>query len=159
MRKILNPFVGSEGYHCFGCSPDNHDGLQMQFYEEGDYVISEWNPEHKFQGYRNVLHGGIQTTLMDELAAWVCYVKIGQSGMTYKIEAKFKKAVYSNQGSISIKGRLIEVRKNIASVETKLYSSSGELCSEAIVDYFIVSPEKAAKDLFFPGKDKFFEQV
>ena len=50
MKKIINPWRNHEGYNCFGCSPDNPIGLHMEFYEDGDYIVSTWHPEHNYQG-------------------------------------------------------------------------------------------------------------
>ena len=49
-KKIINPWRNHEGYNCFGCSPDNPIGLHMEFYEDGDYVVSTWHPEHNYKG-------------------------------------------------------------------------------------------------------------
>ena len=51
MKKIINPWRNHEGYNCFGCSPDNPIGLHMEFYEDGDYIVSTWHPEHNYQGW------------------------------------------------------------------------------------------------------------
>ena len=40
MRKIKNPWMQKDGYNCFGCSPDNPIGIHMEFYENGDEIIS-----------------------------------------------------------------------------------------------------------------------
>ena len=40
MKKIKNPWLHKNEYHCFGCCPDNPLGLKMEFYEEGDEIIS-----------------------------------------------------------------------------------------------------------------------
>jgi len=56
----------------------------MQFFDEGDSVISTWEPTGNFQGWHNVLHGGIQATLMDEIASWVVFTKLGTTGVTSK---------------------------------------------------------------------------
>ena len=40
MKKIINPWKDMEGYNCFGCSPDNEAGVRMEFYEDGDEVVS-----------------------------------------------------------------------------------------------------------------------
>ena len=42
MKKIINPWKDREGYNCFGCSPDNEAGVRMEFYEDGDEVVSIW---------------------------------------------------------------------------------------------------------------------
>ena len=73
MKKISNGYVSLKDYNCFGCSPNNGNGLRLHFYSEGDFVISKWTPTHDFEGYHNVLHGGIQATLLDEIANWSVY--------------------------------------------------------------------------------------
>lgn len=60
MKKIINPWKGMEGYNCFGCAPNNEAGVKMEFYEDGDEVISIWKPQPQFQGWIDTLHGGIQ---------------------------------------------------------------------------------------------------
>ncbi len=66
MKKIINPWLHKEGYYCFGCAPNNEAGVKMEFYEDGDDVVSIWKPEAKYQGWINTLHGGIQAVLLDE---------------------------------------------------------------------------------------------
>ena len=39
-----------EGYNCFGCSPDNEAGVRMEFYEDGDEIVSIWKPRPEYQG-------------------------------------------------------------------------------------------------------------
>ena len=51
MDKIMNPWRNVEGYLCFGCSPDNPSGLKMEFYEDGDEIVSIWQPRPEFQGW------------------------------------------------------------------------------------------------------------
>lgn len=50
MKKIINPWKDMEGYNCFGCSPDNEAGVRMEFYEDGDEVVSIWKPRPEYQG-------------------------------------------------------------------------------------------------------------
>ena len=40
MKKIINPWEGLDGYMCFGCAPSNPMGLHMEFYEDGDDIVS-----------------------------------------------------------------------------------------------------------------------
>ena len=87
MKKIINPWEGLDGYMCFGCAPSNPMGLHMEFYEDGDDIVAYWEPEAHYQGWLNTLHGGILTTLMDELAGWVVLRKLQTSGMTSRLDA------------------------------------------------------------------------
>ena len=149
-EKISNPFRHYEGYNCFGCSPNNPIGLHMEFMEEGDELISTWDPAPNFQGWYNVLHGGIQSTLMDEIASWVVFVKLKTSGVTSQIEIKYKKAVPSNKGPITLRARLIEMKRNIAIVDVKLFGPDHELCTVATIKYFTFPQEVAREKLWYP---------
>jgi uncharacterized protein (TIGR00369 family) len=158
MRKIINPFRSNKGYNCFGCSPDNRLGLQMNFFDDGEFVTCDWEPKDHFQGYINILHGGIQSTLIDEIASWACYIKLEAAGVTLKMNVDFKRPVYVNQGIVHLKARINAVNKNIASVKVELFDSTQKLCSEGMVDYYLLPKEKAAKELLYPGIEKFFDE-
>jgi acyl-coenzyme A thioesterase PaaI-like protein len=151
MKKIANPWNGVEGYLCFACSPGNPSGLHMEFYEEGDEVVSLWKPTIYQQGWLNTLHGGIQCTLMDELAAWVILKKLQTTGVTSKIETKFIKTISTEDPLLTIRGRIKDKKRNAVFVDAEIYNSAGELCSRAEILYFIVSPERARESFFFNG--------
>ncbi|MEI6122664.1 MAG: PaaI family thioesterase [Bacteroidota bacterium] len=156
MRKIKNPYSKIEGYNCFGCSPNNESGLRMQFYEVDDFICCDWNPRDAFQGYKNVLHGGIQVTLMDEIASWVVQVKLKTAGVTSKIDAKFIKPLLVDVNKVHLKAKLNEMRRNIAIIDVWLFNENGELCSQATASYFTVREEMAREKFFYPGVDAFF---
>ena len=46
MKKIINPWIDltDKGYNCFACAPNNPYGLKMEFYEDGDDIVSIWTP-------------------------------------------------------------------------------------------------------------------
>ncbi len=147
MRKIPNPWIGIDGYTCFGCAQTNTHGLQMEFWEDGDEVICYWEPKSHFQGWLNTLHGGIQSVLMDEIAAWVVVVKLHTCGVTSKIETNYLKPIYTNKGKLTIKACLHEMKRNIAFVKCEIYNEKNELCSTGIITYFTYSQEQS-KALF-----------
>ena len=155
-KSINNPYVGLEGYNCFGCSPDNHLGLQMKFVEDGEEVTCDWEPVPHFAGYKHVLHGGIQATLLDEIASWCVQVKLKTAGVTANIDLRYKKPVFVNQGTIRLRAHIKKVEKRIACVQTDLYNASGELCCTGEVKYFVYPEELAREKLYYPEFDKFF---
>lgn len=157
MKKIKNPFVDIPTYNCFGCSPHNDHGLQMQFTEEGDEVVSRWDPKEHFQGYGNVLHGGVQSSLMDEIAGWLVLVKLNTAGMTSRMEVRFRKPVIMDGGQVTLKARLKEMKRNIAVIAVDLFNSQNTLCSQGEIYYYTLSDEDAKEKLRYPGKESFFE--
>jgi uncharacterized protein (TIGR00369 family) len=158
LKKIINPFSGLEGYNCFGCSPANQSGLHLTFTEEGEEIVTEWNPEARFQGYMNLLHGGIQATLMDEIASWTVYVKAKTSGVTSRAAIKYRKPVYIDQGPLRLRSKVVAIRKNLADVEIKLFDSRQQLCAEGTFTFFTFSEEKSKELLYYPGNDAFYEK-
>lgn len=157
MRKLENPFDKLPDYYCFGCSSKNHHGLQMTFYEDGDEIVSTWDPEKHFQGYINIVHGGIQSTLMDEIASWVVFIKLKTGGVTSKLTTKFRKPVVISDGQLSIRAKVIGQTSRLAEIEVKLYNGKNELCSESIAEYFLLSREKASATMNFPSMEDFYE--
>lgn len=158
MRKLSNPYAKLEGFSCFGCAPDNKNGLRLVFYENGDEIISTWQPTKYFEGFHKVLHGGIQATLMDEIANWVVVVKTETSGMTVEMNTQFHKAVMvENEKPITIRAKLSEKTDKKAHIHAQIYNFAGELCSESNVVYYLFPPAVAARKLYYPGRDAFFE--
>lgn len=156
-RKILNPYIKFEGYNCYACAPGNEYGLKMEFLEEGDEVVSKWQPADHFQGYHHILHGGVQATLMDEIASWIIQVKLKTGGMTSALQTRFKKPVYTNKGEITVRARIGKVEKRLVHVNTFIFDHAGELCSEGVVTYFVFPEKLARRQLFYPGVDAFFD--
>ncbi len=156
MKKLKNPYQVIPGYYCFGCSSENHHGLQMEFFEDGEYIVCEWEPKHHLQGYFNVLHGGIQTTLMDETANWVVNVKLKTAGVTSKIEVKLMKPVYTDQGKITVRGKLIEMKRIIAIMHCEIMNPDGVIAAKATIHFYTYPEEIAKEKLRYPGHEKYY---
>ena len=160
MRKIINPFAkkNSDDYLCFGCSPNNPIGLHMHFHEveEGE-VMAKWKPEKQFEGYLNVLHGGIQATMLDEIASWVVYTQCGTAGVTASMEIKYQQPVYIDKGEITLRPKLVEQNRRLATIHAQIINHEGKVSSEGTIRYFLFPVEKAVGDMNYPGKEAFFE--
>ncbi|MGI6321012.1 MAG: PaaI family thioesterase [Bacteroidales bacterium] len=155
MKKIYNPYREIEGYNCFGCSQTNPIGLKLDFFETDEGVLAKWIPTPDYEGYHNVLHGGIQATILDEVGNWILPIKIGSAGVTRKMDVHYLESVYISHGELTIKAKLIEMTKNIAHVEVWIEDVDGRVKSKAFVEYFVFPEEIARKKFYFPGKEKF----
>jgi uncharacterized protein (TIGR00369 family) len=155
MKNIRNPFKGLRGFDCFGCCPDNPIGLKMKFTEEGEFITCRWNPSSHLAGYVNVLHGGIQATLMDEIASWTVYVKAKTAGVTSSLNAEYLKPVFVNRGPILLKGKLIKTDGRIATVNVELFNHENSLCCKAVIEYYIFPEDVARQRYHYPGHENF----
>lgn len=149
MKKIINPWKDMEGYNCFGCAPNNESGVRMEFYEEGEEVVSIWKPRPEFQGWLNVLHGGIQAVLLDEICAWVVLRKLQTTGVTSKMETRYRKSISTTDSHVVLRASIREQKRNLIIIDARLYNAEGELCTEAVCTYFTFPQEKAEKEMFF----------
>ncbi len=159
MIKLINPYEKLDKFQCFGCSKNNQHGLQMDFFETEEEIIAEINVKDFHQGYFDILHGGIQSTILDEIACWVVYIKGKTAGVTSKLEVKYRNPILVTKGVITAKARLVELNRRVATVKAELYNNENKIGAEAEVQYFIF-PEKIAKEkLKFPGAEAFYETV
>ena len=149
MKKIINPWKGLKGYYCFGCSPENPIGVKMEFYEDGDEIVSFWKPKPEYQGWLDTLHGGIQAVLLDEICAWVIVRKLQTTGVTSKMETRYRKSISTNDTLLEIRASIQEQKRNIILVKATIYNSATEICTEAVCTYFTFSKEKSQQEMFF----------
>jgi uncharacterized protein (TIGR00369 family) len=159
LKKINNPFLDHKGdeYNCFGCSPANELGLLMEFYSDGISVFSEWDPQNRFEGYHNVVHGGIQATIMDEIASWTVYSLLDTAGVTEKMEVNYHKPLYISKGKITIESEVSLSNSKQAIMSVSIKNAKGIVCSSAKVVYFLFPPKLAKLKYNYPGKDAFWK--
>lgn len=155
MKPINNPFSSPKANKCFACSSENAFGLQMKFYHEDDFVICKWEPKTHFDGWKGIVHGGIQATLIDETGEWYIFSKLGRSAVTINLDIRYKNPVKSDSGEILIKARLIEYSKKIANIEIMIFDANDNLCTKATGKYFVYSEKESIEKFDFPGIDKF----
>lgn len=146
----MNPWLGVEGYNCFGCCPTNSHGVKMEFYADADGVVSYWSPESCYQGWVNVLHGGIQAVLLDEVCAWAVMERLSTSGVTMRMETRYRHSVSVGEPYLVLRAHVEEVRRNLVTVVATLADSTGKVCTEATCTYFVFSHEKA-QEMGFTG--------
>ena len=151
MKKIINPWIGmeGEGYNCFACAPQNPYGLKMEFWEDGDDIVSYWNPNDNFQGWIKTLHGGVQATLLDEIGAWVISRKLQTSAMTTNLNIRYRRPMPTGDNvTVEVRAHIREMKRTFAVISATL-SVKGRVCTEAEITYFCFSKEKAANEFNF----------
>ena len=80
--------------HCFACGVENPIGLKLEFRFEprpdgGEDYVTEFTPRREHQGYVGMTHGGIITTVLDEVMARLAWVK-DIPAITAKMEVRLR---------------------------------------------------------------------
>ena len=77
---------------CFVCGTNNPFGLQvdLDISDEGSSVRIECTPPEHLQGWADILHGGILSTLLDEAITYVGIGTFDQHAVTAQLEVRFR---------------------------------------------------------------------
>ena len=70
LTKDCKRLPNNETHNCFGCSPVNPSGLQMNFFADDSSVYSEVTVPKHLCGWNNLIHGGVLSTILDEIMSW-----------------------------------------------------------------------------------------
>ncbi len=105
--------------HCFACGDLNEYGLHA------DITTDDDNTSHciisvpsRFQGWKGMVHGGIISTLLDEISIYACR-NISLRGVTAEIDVKFRKPVPIDT-ELELKAKVIDIRRKMVSVQAEL---------------------------------------
>lgn len=131
-----------DDHFCFGCGRLNAYGLQLTFYRTTDGVLSLFTPEQRHEGYTGVVHGGIVTTVLDEVMAWALYAQEIWA-VTGDLKVRFRRPVAVGVPTIAA-AKIASVRSRTVEVTASLVESeSDQLLAEA-TGTFVRVPEPQA---------------
>jgi acyl-coenzyme A thioesterase PaaI-like protein len=99
-----------QGQNCFACGTANPIGLNLQFYRFGDAVYSDITLGKNHEGWENMAHGGIVSTLLDEVMSWTIMYFKKTFLVTRKMEVKYIRPVLIGTPLI-IKGEVMDDSK------------------------------------------------
>lgn len=78
--------------YCFVCGRNNDHGLKLEFDSSSGRTVSEFVLHKKFQGYENIVHGGIVAAILDEAAIHAAMSE-GLSPVTAELTVRYKQPV------------------------------------------------------------------
>jgi len=100
-----------DGY-CFVCGPKNPAGLKLDFTFDGKSIRTVYVPPKEHQGYMNIVHGGIISTLLDEVMVKVA-IELGKPAVTAQMDIRLKKAVATGTRIVFTSEITKETRKTL----------------------------------------------
>lgn len=132
-------------HNCFGCGHRNEAGLHLRFSDDpdGNGVHAAFVPASHVEGYTGMVHGGIITTVLDEVMAWSLY-RHGIWAVTGELTTRYRKPIRVGQPTLATgtivrdRGRALELRGEIRD------RVEGRVLAEATAT-FIRMPEAQAK--------------
>ena len=115
---------------CFACGTLNTHGLRLELHAAADRCWTELTLPERFAGWEGIAHGGIVTTILDEVMAWAL---VGEDswGLTARMAIDFKRPVRVGQ-SIRAEGWITRSRRRIVDTEARVTDArTGEILATA----------------------------
>ena len=123
---------------CFVCGKGNPKGLQLDFSLNEETKTAESTlafPAH-YNGWENVVHGGIVATVMDEVMVKSAHLN-GHKVVTAEIKVQFKKPAYV-ETPYRLIGEIIEVKRKIVLTKGTIMDSKNNIVALGFGKLFIV---------------------
>ena len=126
---------------CFVCGEKNPIGLKLRLRtdpERGEST-AEVTFRDDFQGWTNVVHGGLVATVLDEALIYAAGAK-GHTCVTGEITVRFVKPAATGV-PYTLKGRFLEDKGRIVLAESELLDGAGEQVARASGKLFKIPAE------------------
>jgi len=113
---MTNDFITD---YCFACGKDNEIGLKLKFIDLDDGSMAYFSPQKAHQGSNNFMHGGLISTLLDEIMAREVWYRYAPA-VTAKLSVNFLRPIPIGK-EIHIIGKVQNIKKD------KIYETFGEI--------------------------------
>ena len=113
---------------CFVCGVNNPHGLHLRFRREGDAVVTEFVPQQHHAGFRDIVHGGILATVLDETMFWAAACATRRFCLAAELNVRFLKKTGLGQRLLCVAhltadhGRLWESRAELRDEPGTVYA-------------------------------------
>lgn len=131
-------------HNCFGCGRQNQHGLRLSFFpHERGGARAEFTPAARFEGYDGMVHGGVISTVLDEVMAWSLYRRETWA-VTGELTVRYRSPIRVGEATLAIgwetgrRGRRIEMAGEI------VRESNGFVLARATA-VFVAVPESQAE--------------
>jgi acyl-coenzyme A thioesterase PaaI-like protein len=137
--------VTFDPHNCFACGSLNTNGLQLDLHFEADRCWTELAIPERFQGWDEIAHGGIVSTILDEVMAW-SLVDRDNWGLTARLNVQFRRPVPLGR-RIRAEGRITNTRRRlIDTAATIVDAGTGDLLATADGTY-VAAPDDRKREL------------
>ena len=127
---------------CFGCGEKNPIGAKLNFFKLSEKSVgSTFKVPEIWGGWGKIVHGGLQTVLMDEVAGWCVVALLEEACLTINVELQFLKPLYV-ENEAEIVGEIIEDQGKDIVVKSYIKDTKGDICTQGLFTFRRVQKER-----------------
>jgi len=120
---------------CFACGEKNPIGLKLKFRREGKGVRTDYTPDKMHQGWADIIHGGLITTVLDEAMAYAAGYW-GVKCVTATVETRFRRPLSVGEPTI-VTAWVSQNRRRLIETKARMTLVDGTLVAECIATQFV----------------------
>jgi uncharacterized protein (TIGR00369 family) len=128
-------------HSCFVCGESNAIGLNLRFETDGAVVTTHFTPRPEHIGFKQVVHGGIIATVLDEIM--VCATQTKRFAYCAEMTVRFLRPLRPGE-EVIVTGELTANRRKIFDAQAALKDSAGNIIATATGRYLPVKETDAA---------------
>lgn len=121
--------VFTDDHYCLCCGEKNPLGFKMKFRFEKEKIFSEAVISKEYQGFSDVVHGGVLGTLLDEMMVNLYWLR-GEKAVTAEYQVRLKAPCPVNQ-KVFLSAWHVETKRNIHLAEAEAKLEDGTIVAEA----------------------------
>jgi len=122
-------------HSCFVCGESNPLGLKLRFETDGHIVQAQFRPRPEHMGFKNVVHGGLIATVLDEIMVWVCAVRTRRFAVSAELNVRYLKPLMPGE-EVIVTGELAANRKGkVFDTKATARNAAGQPLAEATGKY------------------------
>ena len=126
---------------CFGCGWNNPIGLKLNFRWDGKTARAEFTPTKVYQGWPDIVHGGIITTMLDEAMGHATRFSGVSDFLTAAIQVNFKRPALVGKPLV-ITGSIIGNAERAIELKATVTLPDGTLVAEGKATQVIVETQR-----------------
>ena len=120
---------------CFVCGEANAAGLKLRFTTDGKIVETRFTARADHIGFQQVIHGGIISTVLDEIMVWACAVQTRQFGFCAEMTVRFNHPLRPGTEVIATSELVSNRRGKLFEAKAELRDAQGLLLASATGKY------------------------
>jgi len=116
---------------CFVCGLNNPIGLKLDLETDGAVVRARFVPRPEHVGFRETIHGGLISTVLDEAMVWAIGVQTRRFAYCAELRVRFLLPVQPNAEFVAVgelvanrRGKLFDTRAELRNLRDEVHASA-----------------------------------
>jgi len=114
--------------YCFVCGEENPLGLRLKFSLYNGKATAEFVPQKVHQGYKDIVHGGIITTILDEAMVKAALMQ-GMHVISAEITVRFRNMLFAGEKTV-VEALIGKVNRKIIEASAVLKKTDSTIIAE-----------------------------